>query len=441
MALTQHPLLPKEQPKGVISLLPVNSRAAMIAIACVVGCAELSYIVSNFSALPVYLKYSMGLHEFTITVIGTAFLLCEGVMKGPFGIIGDRIGRKPLIIGGPLVSVVTALLTLVVPHNLWYIFILLKILDGLGAAALWTSALAMIADVVSEDRRSQAMSLFNVTYLLGVAIGPLIGGAANDLTRIILPRVDPYSASFYVISVLFLMTALVAMWRLPNIPPHHLHKGAEFNPAILIQSLKKIPQTLIMAFTTFLGIGLCMLIIKLFAMAEFGVSETEYGSLLLVPALVIGCASVPLGTIGDKIGKAKAVRLGIGLCAVSMWTLIFIKSQLALVLGGSIIGVGFVIAFPAWMALVSSSCCPSQRGAVMGSVGTAQGLGAMIGAPLGGYLYEHAHISLKWLPWVNSHYVPFIGCALLLLISWTIALLTIREPKEAEEQHSPPELS
>jgi DHA1 family multidrug resistance protein-like MFS transporter len=425
---------PPPSPKPVL-----GSRATLLSIGVVLGLAELSYMLMNFSAMPVYLKFRMGYGETLITFIGTAFLFCEGVMKGPFGILGDRIGRKLLIIAGPLVSVITSLLTLLVPAEHWYLFVLLRILDGLGAAALWPSALVMMADLVPPERRSQAMSLFNVTYLMAVALGPLLGGAANDLTRYLSPNAVPERSSFYLISVLFLLTAAMAAWRIPNIRPlheSHPHEHeAGFSMSALVHSLKQIPHTLLMAFITFFGIGMCMLIIKLFAMQEFGISESVYGTLLLVPALVIAGVSVPLGTIGDRVGKARAVKIGLGLCAFSMWTLIFIRSELALVLGGSLIGVGFVIAFPAWMAYISSSCPPAQRGAIMGSVGTVQGIGAMLGAPLGGYLYEHAHIRVSFLPWISSHYAPFLGTAFLLLVSWFLALLTLKEPQDFAEEN------
>jgi DHA1 family multidrug resistance protein-like MFS transporter len=150
--------------------------------------------------------------------------------------------------------------------------------------------------------------------------------------------------------------------------------------------------------------------------------------------LVIALASVPLGTIGDRIGQARAVRWGLGICAFAMCgvplvhgDLPFIVKAAGMVVGGSVIGVGFVIAFPSWMAYVSRTCSPRQRGAVMGAVGTAQGLGAMVGAPLGGYLYEHAHIRIGLMPWINSHYAPFLGCAALLLTAWVLALTTIKE--------------
>jgi MFS transporter, DHA1 family, multidrug resistance protein len=415
-----------------------NARSVVFSIAMVAGLAELAYAVMNLSAMPVYLKYSMGYGADSVAGIGAAFLMCEGVLKGPFGILGDRIGRKNLIIAGPVISVVTSLLTVLVQPHQWYFFVLLRVLDGLGAAALWPAALAMIADVVEEDRRSQAMSLFNVTYLIGIAVGPFIGGVTNDLThmasKLFHYNIDPRTASFYLISLLFLLTALAAWWKVPHIRPHHEHHGeleAGFSLPALIHSLKQIPETLLLAFVTFMGVGLILLLVKLFAMAEYDISETKFGVLLLVPCLVIALASVPLGRIGDKIGKPRAVRLGLGLCAAAMWAMGLIQGELALVFGGSLIGIGFVIAFPAWMAHVSASCDPRQRGAVMGAVGTAQGLGAMIGAPLGGYLYEHAHVSLPSFIRAEqaSHYVPFIGCATLLVIAWLLAQFTIKDDK------------
>jgi DHA1 family multidrug resistance protein-like MFS transporter len=414
-----------------------NSRTALIAIALVAGLAELGYAVMNVSAMPVYLHESMGYGASSVAAIGTAFLLCEGLLKGPFGVLGDHVGRKWLIIAGPLVSAVTALLTLVIQPTQWYLFVLLRLLDGFGAAALWPSALVMMADVIEENRRSQAMSLFNVTYLVGIALGPFIGGAANDISAQVLPGVDKYRASFYVISVLFMLTAVVAWWRIPNIPPHP-HEPTElesgFSFGALIKSLRQVPEALVMSFVTFFGIGLVMLIVKLFALHEFALSETQFGALLLAPCLVIALASVPLGTIGDTIGPARAVRWGLGVCAFSMCGVVVVHGEMpfvvkaaGMVIGGSLIGVGFVIAFPSWMAYVSRSCAPRQRGAVMGAVGTAQGLGAMMGAPLGGYLYEHMHLRIPFMPWINSHYAPFIGCALLLLTAWVLALTTIKE--------------
>ncbi len=425
-------LKPETNPDEVHTLPGVNSRSVLISIGMVAALAELSYAVMNLSAMPVYLKFSMGYPAGLITSICAAFLMCEGVMKGPFGIIGDRVGRKWLIVGGPVLSIFTSILTVFVTSGQWYFFVLLRVIDGFGAAALWPSALVMIADIVPENRRSQAMSMFNVTYMVGLALGPFIGGSANDLTRKLLPHAhDPRQASFYITAILFAITAIIAAWRIPDIRPKHEqsaeHEGG-FGFKEFVQHLRTIPEMLTMAFVTFLGIGLIMQIIKLFAIEEFNISESQYGALLIIPCLFIGGFSMVLGTLGDRIGRVKAIRIGIGLCAISMWALIFIHSEWALVIGGSIIGIGFVISFPAWMAHVSAICDPRQRGAMMGAVGTAQGLGAVIGVPVGGLLYDHANINIPFVHSLHpSHYVPFIGCALLLIVAWLIATFIIKE--------------
>ena len=79
----------------------------------------------------------------------------------------------------------------------------------------------------------------------------------------------------------------------------------------------------------------------------------------------------------------------------------------------------------------------TQRGIVFQA---AQGLGAMVGAPLGGYLYEHANFPVpSFIHAVKpSHYVPFFGCALLLIVAWLLAMFTIKD-KSAKQGSSKPQ--
>jgi DHA1 family multidrug resistance protein-like MFS transporter len=194
------------------------------------------------------------------------------------------------------------------------------------------------------------------------------------------------------------------------------------------QMLGRMPMTLLMAFITFLGIGLTMAYAKVFVMNLFGLSESRFGALLIGPALAIAAASVPLGTLSDRVGKAKAVKFGIGLCAVSFWLLLLHPTQWSLVLCGSLIGIGFVVAFPAWMAQVSEISEPSQRGAAVGAVGTAQGVGAIVGVAISGFLYKLPALPLGPVT-IPEHGVPFLGCALMLTLAFLLSLVTVSSQK------------
>lgn len=410
----------------------ISTKQLLLAIVLVAGFAELAYTVLTVSAMPVFIR-SIDLDDKWIGIIGTAFILVEGVMKSPFGLLGDRIGRRTLILAGPCVSIVT---TLIVPHvHDPYSLIGLRVLDGLGAAALWPAAFSLIGDHVPEEKRSSAMSYFNLAYIVGIALGPFIGGSVNDFAfnHLHASLNGSKQASFYVASALFLMTGIVAYFAIPRTPPHvstsELGGTSETEGGIDLHSfklmLRQMPMTLLMTLITFTGIGLIMLYFKVFTLDTLHISETGFGKLLIFPALLIGLLSVPLGKMGDRIGKALAVKVGIGICAISFWLLVIFFNEITLIIFGSLLGIGFVIAFPAWMALVTSTTSEKHRGAAVGAVGTAQGIGAIIGVLVSSRLYTHPGIFLHHLP---KHNLPFLGCALMLTISFVLAVTTVRDP-------------
>ena len=189
--------------------------------------------------------------------------------------------------------------------------------------------------------------------------------------------------------------------------------------------LGRMPVLLAMTFTTFLGIGFVMAYAKLFVMEYLAITEGDFGKLLLGPALAIALASIPLGTLGDRIGKPLAAKIGIGICTVSFWALVLFTSKLSLMLFGSTIGIGFVIAFPALMAQVSEVCEPSQRGAAVGAVGTSQGVGAILGVLASGFLYNLPARHLLGLS-IPHHGVPFVCCALMLALAFALALIGLK---------------
>ena len=149
--------------------------------------------------------------------------------------------------------------------------------------------------------------------------------------------------------------------------------------------------------------------------------------MLVVPALLIAALSAPMGGMGDRMGKPLAVRLGLALCTVAFWALLLFTSRWTLLIMGTLIGVGFVTAFPSFIAIVTMRCPARLRGSAVGAIGTAQGIGALLGAGIGSQLWDVRTFALG--PWmVVRHELPFVGCALLV----TMALLTLLPGKSME---------
>jgi DHA1 family multidrug resistance protein-like MFS transporter len=434
----------------------INIRRLLTAIVLVAAFAELSYTTVNMSAMPVYIQFGIKIDRSWIATCSMVFIAMEGLLKSPMGILGDRYGRKILMVVGPIVSVITALLTPHVANP--YVLVFLRILDGVGAAALWPAAFSLIGDHVPEEKRAGAMSLFNLAYLIGLALGPALGGAVNDLADHYLrtslgvrPEIafaHSKEASFYLAAILFSITAIVAYVMLPNTKPVRHHGGAEgetpehhgeggFNAKAFVVMLGRMPMTLLMTLITFLGVGLVIPFFKVFTLEHFNLTESRFGLMMIGPALVVAALAIPMGRLGDKIGKARAVQVGIGICTLSFWMLIMLSQEWSLLVLGSLLGIGSAIAFPAWMALITTECESSQRGAVVGAVGTAQGIGALIGVVLSSFLDRWGEFNLLGLS-VPAHGAPFLGCAIMLTVSFVLGLFTLRDnPQYNRPQDTP----
>ena len=205
----------KREESPIVPPIAPRVRPILIAILIVAGLAELAYSIVNMSAMPVYIK-AIGLDTKWVGIVAAGYLVAEGLLKSPFGLLSDRIGRKPLMVAGPTVSIFTAAMT-AHTHNP-YGLIALRVLDGMGLAALWPAAFSMIGDYVPAAKRATAMSMFNVSYLVGIALGPAIGGMINDIARYRLHFhvVQAKQASFYAAALFFAVTAIVALIALPE---------------------------------------------------------------------------------------------------------------------------------------------------------------------------------------------------------------------------------
>lgn len=417
----------------------------LLALAGVAGLAELAFIMVNVSALPVYLEFGLGLPKLVGFSLGS-FYLAEALGNSPMGALGDRLGRRRLMVAGALLSVCTCLATafIRVPSGggplAWLAIgglLTLRLLDGIGAAALWPALFASVSDRVDEKRQAQAMSILNITYLLGIAFAPFVGGLVNDTWGQGLSERDParYTPSFFVAAACFAAAALLAYFVAPRRSEHphdapHDHRqevlGEEgpaaahtstFSLDAVRRAFQTVPMLMLLGFLTFLGIGLIAPYAKLFAMKRYVISESTFGTLLLYPALLIAAVAVPLGRLTDRWGKARSIRGGMGVCALSLWFILFIKSEWAVVVLGSLLGIGFVLAFPAYMAYIADQSGPRERGGMIGAVRMAQGIGAMLGTYISPILYKLD----------EEHLILFCVAAAFLTLAFGLSLLYIRE--------------
>jgi len=424
-------VLPTPMQKRALIRRPEVFRLLLVALL-----AEIAYAVLNISTMTVYLRDDRHFGESTVGLVLVAFLFIEAVFKSPMGHFADRFGPKLFMLLGPTMSVGTSLLSLAVPHSSGHpgevmVFILLRAIDGLGAAMLWPAAYTAMNEAVADSERQEAMSLLNLCYMLGIAVAFPLGGAVNDLFHVKWAGLILAAGMFGAVAV---CVGRFIPWFKREKPPGEATN--EVGIADFIKSMKQIPSYLILSAVTFAGIGFPMAIFKLFPQDQFHLTETQIGFLILPAALAMAIASVPMSKLGERIGRVRAVHVGLGLSFAGM-ALIgmgmifpFMRQVWLLAVGGIPLGIGFLLTIPAWMASVSD-IDPQRRGTNIGAVMTAQGLGAIVGAPIGSTLYEKLQpVGVQiGLGHGFGRYAPFMGCAACLLIGFLISLKILREPR------------
>ncbi|MHB0912090.1 MAG: MFS transporter [Armatimonadota bacterium] len=350
-------------------------------------------------------------------LIYATFLVVETLLKSPLGHLGDRVGRRAVLVCGALLSCCAAL-AMTRARSLPTI-LALRGLDGVAAAAIWPTLLAAVGGSVPAARRARAMSGWTAGYIAAVAIAPLVGGRANDLT-------GSKTASFYVVAALFGITAVMFFF----IAPGRVETERRVRFSEMLAALRSMPEMGLLAFCAFFAIGLLIPVVKLFAMDELGLTETGYGVLILPVALAVALVSFAAGRLGDRWGKVRSVRLGVAVSVLAMWAVCFSARAWQFAAAGALLGMGFVFSMPAWLALVSEMADPCMRGGVIGALGTSQGVGAVIGAYLGSKLYVMLPIRVLGASF-DAHHSPFVVSAVALSVSFVLAVVFLRE-------HRPP---
>lgn len=387
-------------------------------VSLVIGLGELGF-ATIVPLLPLYLTEHLNASVKLVGAVVAAFALVETFLKAGWGSVADRVGRRPLIVAGLLLSSVAPLLMSVLRNPV--LFVPLRLIDGAGSSALWPAASAIMADKTPRDQRATAMGTLNLFFLSGLAFGPALGLFVVGLTH-------SYATGFYLASGLMIAAAVWGSVALrdaatPHLAPpvtavggdhgddqssHRSREGrAQFSPLLITM--------LGVAFVQMFGVGLLAPILAIYAKQVVGLSEQVIGILFLLGVLSVAIASVPAGQLADRWGKRKAVVWGMAIGSAGMWMLPISPRLDVLAVGAILLGIGYALSSPAWHALVSELAPPGRIGFAMGAAQTAEGLGLVLGPLLGGVLWDAA-----------GHVAPFVASASLLSVSTVALIITIR---------------
>lgn len=400
--------------------------------------ASLDFIISLgfgliFPLFPVYVS-TMGAGALEIGIIFSAFVLTRAIFSTTFGNLSDRIGRKRLILIGSSLYVVFAVL-FTVPDS-WTGLVLVRAFQGVASAMVWPVSEALVIDSTPPEERGAAMGKIVMSSNLGFVIGPFIGGGLVALARYTLgfSEMDSYRFPFYFTAILALF-ATILVWRYVTDAkaPERVRTKLTIRQVLrpdgvdsaTIRNLRVLYLNAAMEGFAFSSIGPLM---ALFLLDRFLLGG-ESISILVGIAMGLGAlVAFPSGKLSDRVGRKKIFVIGGATAFIATMLIPTTWSLAVVVLLLAARSMAFQVASPALRAMQADLVPENMRGRLIGVLESMSGLGAVIGAPLGGLIYDRFFAANLGLPMgLDGSVVPFAFSGLLGLAAIILVQRYVRE--------------
>lgn len=115
-----------------------------------------------------------GMHAVSLSWIATSYLLAAAMFLVPMGRIADISGRKKILRYGISIDLVASLLLAVSTNEIE--FLCLRVLQGIGGAMIFGTAVAILTSVYPVGERGKALGINVAAVYSGLSLGPFIGG-------------------------------------------------------------------------------------------------------------------------------------------------------------------------------------------------------------------------------------------------------------------------
>ena len=365
-----------------------------------------------FMILPVFSLYAETLDGVTPFLVGLAigiYGLTQAAFQIPFGMLSDRIGRKPVIALGLVIFAVGSVVA-AMSDSMWGV-IFGRALQGAGAIAAVVMALS--ADLTREEHRVKAMAVIGGTIGMSFAAALVFGPIINAWMGV--------DGIFWVTAVLALGGIIVLYKVVPTPINSRFHRDtqpvtSQFKTVLSNPELLRLDAGIFLLHMVLTA----SFVVLPFALRDFAHIQSDEHWQIYLPVLLISMLMmVPFIIVAEKRRRIKQIMTGaIVVLAVAEFLLMVDHYSASSIFFALMI---FFIAFNVLEAILPSmivkTAPPHIKGTAMGVYSSAQFLGAFAGGVVGGVLYGSYGVSGVF---------GFCGLALLF---WAYLAFTMRNPK------------
>ncbi|BCA86446.1 MFS transporter [Enterococcus saigonensis] len=275
---------------------------------------------------------NFGLSNTQLGLANSIFFLTYAIAQVPFGVIGDKIGRKLVItIGFVIMGVMTYFSGLA---TTFVMFLLIRAMAGIGQGAYYGPQYALSTESIPKNKLTLGTAIINSGMAFGTSGGYLLS------SKLVLENGEHWSKPFFIMAIPTIIVAILFYTLLKEkvIRPEDEAKVVEVNATenkVSFKSIisnKNLLAAFILCFTSIYANFVIITWLPSFLIAERGFAGTSVGFI----SSLVPWASIPGALIfarfADKSGSTKKlVYLLVPLAILSVFSIAFVTNRMLLI--------------------------------------------------------------------------------------------------------------
>ncbi|WP_027180202.1 MFS transporter [Maridesulfovibrio bastinii] len=334
-------------------------------------------VSSIIPSLPLIIK-AFGIKTSSIGLIFTVFTL-PGIIFSPLaGVFADRTGRKKILVPSLVLFGLAGAACYFAPT--FEILLVLRLIQGIGAAAVGVLSLTIIGDLFEGRERIKAMGLNAGVLSMGTAILPAIGGILAQMS---------WRAPF-LLSLSALPMAWVVSAKLNNPEPKSDSNLIQYvkNALSGMKNLQVLGLFAITLLTFIILYGPIITYLPVMMHNSFSSQPITIGIVISSASFITAISAAQMGKLSRYFSQKTLIGISAVAYAASMYLVPQMTGPYWCILPVCFFGLGQGLNLPNTMSFLSSLAPIEHRAAFMSMNGMLLRLGQTIAPLLMGLIYS-----------------------------------------------------